>query len=105
MSLLLTFMDLDKLYESSEEQEAQKLIAQIRSTISGKNYGLTGRKRSIDELRSILRKCQEKDKILSKPVSYKPEDTSKKCPSCKSYLSLEGRCTKCDPDFGFEGVD
>lgn len=105
MSLLLTFTELDKLYEHVEEdKELQQLINKINNTTSGKHYKLSGRKRSKGELLSILTKCLEKDKQLVNKSEVQV-DSTKKGTICKTGLSPEGRCPKCDPDFGIDELD
>jgi hypothetical protein len=95
MSLLLTFMELDRLYESSDRET---LINNIKS--SGKHYKFD--KYNDQQLFSIWKKIehgQKADQAKKSADAQKPtipERVYKYCANCGITLSDGGLCPVCD---------
>jgi rubrerythrin len=92
MSLLLTFMELDKLYESTMSR--QNLIDHIRA--SGRNYNFNNK--STAQLFRIWERIQKEE--ISKVDTAEPEPTAVNshatCAECGTLLTDGGLCPVCD---------
>ena len=92
MSLLLTFMELDKLNESTMSR--QDLISNIKA--SGRNYNFSNK--STDQLFRIWELIQKKDNEKAGMKDYYDElrkNKSRKCSNCSATLSDGGTCPVC----------
>jgi rubrerythrin len=98
MSLLLTFMDLDKLYESSKQPvwlNRHELIDNIKN--SGRNYNFD--KYSDAHLYRIWERIQKEDaQKTAEAEYYKLLDIKqqKTCSVCDTRLTDGGKCPVCD---------
>ena len=92
MSLVLTFMELDKLYESTLSR--QELINNIKA--SGKNYNLDNKSDS-----QLFRIWERIQKEVSNAHHIKKYDDAvkaalrKRCPECNTLLNDGGTCPVC----------
>jgi hypothetical protein len=88
MSLLLTFMELDKLYESTMSR--QDLITHIKA--SGRNYNFETK--STAQLFRIWERIQNEDRNAD---SYEHSSVSREtCTACGTLLNDGGTCPICD---------
>ena len=106
MSLLLTFMELDKLYESSTRLDRNTIIKALRDL--GKEYNFD--KYSDEQLYRILeraRRADDEDKAMSEYTDLIKADSRKTCPICDTSLNDGGTCPVCDDgeESIFEWVD
>lgn len=113
MSLLLTFLELDKLYEAAEQTIVessdylyrQKLINQIKDTRTGRSYDL--RNKSTEELPNVLAYCLGKDKRYEEEREVYLADARRSgtCPECGIRLTDNGDCPKCSPSILDSRID
>ena len=89
MSLLLTFMELDKLYESTMSR--QDLISHIKA--SGRNYNFNTK--STEQLFRIWERIQKED-LEAVSTSSDNNNNSSICGECGARLTDGGLCPVCD---------
>ena len=89
MSLLLTFMELDKLYEATMSR--QDLIDHIKA--SGRNYNFETKTTS--QLFRIWERIQ-KEAVNAKEPEYTSSVSHDTCAECGVPLTDGGRCPICD---------
>ena len=105
MNLLLTFMELDKLNESTMSR--QDLISHIKA--SGRNYNFENK--STEQLFRIWERIQkdiEKDAAMKEYHDMLNDAKVKTCPECGMRLSDGSLCPVCDDneeDFLYEWLD
>jgi hypothetical protein len=95
MSLLLTFMELDKLYEATMSR--QDLIAHIKA--SGRNYNLD--RRPTDQLAKIWQRIQKEDNEKAGMQEYRDiidQERARLCKQCGRRLTDGGKCASCSED-------
>lgn len=94
MNLLLTFMDLDKLYESSQRLDRAAIIKNIEN--SGRNYDFE--KYSDEQLFRMWKKIQKETAELAAMHDINMEDAVElpTCPECGTRLNDGGTCPICD---------
>lgn len=98
MSLLLTLMDLDKLYESNEPKvwlDRRTLINNIKN--SGRDYNFD--RYSDEGLFRIWERIQKEDEEAAAIKEYQAflnADRHKTCPECGMRLNDGGTCAICD---------
>jgi hypothetical protein len=95
MSLLLTFLELDKLYESTMSR--QDLINHIKA--SGRNYNFNAK--STEQLFRIWEKIQKADNEKAGLRDYNDTIATERrrtCPTCGARVADNGECSKCSED-------
>lgn len=92
MSLLLTFMELDKLYESTLSR--QDLITKIKA--SGRNYNLATK--STAQLFRIWERIQKEDAAKQEYTDIINKELARQCKSCGGRLTDGGKCPSCSED-------
>ena len=95
MSLLLTFMELDKLYESAERLNRGQLIKNIKDL--GKNYNFD--KYSDEQLYRMWQRLQndlDKTATMQEYTNELKTSNANTCQECSMKLTDGGMCPKCD---------
>lgn len=96
MSLLLTFMELDKLYESKQWLDRETIINSIKNT--GRwNYKFN--KYSDKQLYRILERIQkeaEESAAMREYQNLSTTNSTRTCQECGALLSDGGSCPVCD---------
>ncbi len=89
MSLLLTFMELDKLYESTMSRQA--CIDQLKSF--GKNYNFDGKSDAV-VFRIWEKEAKKQDILTARAEAEEAEPLT--CAECGRQLTDGGICPICD---------
>lgn len=98
MSLLLTFMDLDKIYESTNNTawlDRDALISNIKA--AGKRYNFNAY--SDSQLYRMWQRIQEDEQYKDIELEYAELTTATKretCDNCGTELTDGGYCPVCD---------
>lgn len=113
MSLLLTFLELDKLYEAAEQTivessdylHRQNLINQIKDTRTGRSYNLQNKRTK--ELSNILAYCLAEDERweAEQEAYLSAIKQSGTCPDCGIRLTDASDCPKCSPSILDSRID